>query len=508
MEVLATAAAASAQPEGDSVVDLSDMEEDGDGLSNASRERRRKTKRKAPVAEATAAAAADEAVDDAALVRAADQAEAHHALVVAKRRRAEGDAASVAPTADGEEEIQGDDVLMGQTIADLKRHPHYFRNMPAEEWTVRFSKSADQDWTAWASHRRFSGRGMPTVIPPPGAAIFVHMWPGGTLKAFMPADAPFPAESTKEAHYAFGNDLRADEEMVAWMEYLKKMEATILDQVLKHPGASANARARAADMRKEWWELRWPGMKRDIQARDRATWTPEEVALMTHPLDLPPLPFSEIRNFALANFVTRAVKCRKEPSPTDATKKVDVPGTEYAVYKRPLFHVPNKDEKADFVKRMKKQMPLFDEDWLCSLDRRIIQYVMEMAAMGDLSKMRLLTNIPLYTTNERGDSEMVESKQRGLFAENDVCYPVLTVRINCWTIKNTMGIVLQPQAVFFVREGDRSSQLALIEAMARKYPVRGGSSFASIAATRNLLMLENGSAGDAGAGAAAESFPK
>lgn len=503
MEALAAAAASTqpdAQAEGDSVVDLSDRE-DGDGLSDASRARR-KTKRKVPAVDED-----EEAKNDAALVRAADAAEAQHALVVAaKKRRAEADALSAAPMEDGEEP-PSDDVMIFQTIADLKKDPRYFRNMPAEEWRVRFSKQADQDWSAWASHPRFPGRGMPTVISPPGAAMFVHMWPGGTLKAFM-SDSPFPAESTKEAHYAYGNDLRADEEMVAWMEYLKVMETTILDQVLKHAGASAYARARATEMRKEWWELRWPGMKRDIQARDRATWTPEEVELMTHPLDPPPLPFSEIRNFALANFVTRVVKFRKEPSAKDPTRKVDVPGSEYVIYKRPLFHVPNKDERIDILQRMKKQKPLFDNEFLASLDKRIIPYVMEMAAMGNPAEMRLLTDIPLYTVNERGDNEVVESHQRSLFAEGDVCYSVLTIRINCWTIKNTMGLIPQPQAVYFVREGDRSSLLAQIEAMARKYPVRGKTAFASIAAARNLLMIENGSPGDAGAGAAAESFPK
>jgi hypothetical protein len=44
--------------------------------------------------------------------------------------------------------------------------------------------------------------------------------------------------------------------------------------------------------------------------------------------------------------------------------------------------------------------------------------------------------------------------------------------------------------------------------MARKYPVRGKSSFAAIAATRGVLMIENGSAQDMGPGAAAESFAK
>ena len=89
-----------------------------------------------------------------------------------------------------------------------------------------------------------------------------------------------------------------------------------------------------------------------------------------------------------------------------------------------------------------------------------------------------------------------------------MCYPVLTFRISCWTIKDTMNVTAQPQAVYFVREGDRSSQLAQIEALARKYPVRGKSSFAAIAATRGVLMIENGSAQDMGPGAAAESFAK
>lgn len=511
MEALAAAAVSTqvdALPEGDSVVDLSDKE-DGDGLSDASRARRKK--RKVPVAEE------DDAAADAALVRAADEAEAKHALaLVVKKQRAEGDATSVAPMEEGEE--PSDDVMMFQTIADLQRHPHYFRNMPAEEWTVRFSKPDGQDWSAWASHKRFTGRGMPTVIPPPAAAMFVHMWPGGNLGAFMAADAPFPAESTKEAHYAYANDLRANDELLAWMEYLRTVEGIILDKVLAHRGASARARALATEKRQEWWNLRWPGMKREIQARDRAVWTSEEVMLMSHPVadpsnptdpaNIPPLPFSEIRDFVLKNFITRIVKYRKEPSPTDASKKVDVPGTEYVVYKRPLFHVPNKDELVDIRKRLKKQLPLFDEEYLQSLDKRIIPYVMEMAAMGDISKMRLLTDIPLYTVNERGENEVVEPKQRSLFAENDVSYPVLTFRINCWTIKNTMTVTPQPQAVYFVREGDRSSQLAQIEALARKYPVRGKSSFASIAAARGLLMIENGNATDMGPGAAAESFAK
>jgi len=512
MEALAAAAStqADAAPEGDSVVDLSDKE-DGDGLSEASRTRRKK--RKVPAEEEEA----EEKEDDAALVRAADEAEAKHALaLVVKKQRSEADASSVAPMEDAEEPT--DDVMIFQTIADLQKHPHYFRNMPAEEWTVRFSKQDGQDWSAWASHKRFTGRGMPTVIPPPAAAMFAHMWPGGTLKAFLPSDAPFPAESTKDAHYTYANDLRANDELVAWMKYAQTVEGILLDKVLAHRGASARARAMATAKRQDWWNLRWPGMKREIQARDRATWTPEEVALMSHPVvdpsdptnpaNIPPLPFSEIRDFVLKNFITRLIKFRKEPSPTDASKKIDVPGTEYIVYKRPLFHVPNKEELADVRMRLKKQLPLFDEDWLRSLDRRIIPYVMEMAEMGDPSKMRLLTDIPLYTVNERGENEVVEPKQRSLFAENDVCYPVLTFRISCWTIKDTMNVTAQPQAVYFVREGDRSSQLAQIEALARKYPVRGKSSFAGIAAARGLLMIENGNAQDMGPGAAAESFAK
>lgn len=523
MEELAAAGPAHAGPAEDPHVRLSDGEavddeEASDALSAASLARRRTGKlRKVKPDDSVAEGAAAGDIDDAAMVNAANEAEAKHALVVANRKhRPVNDSDSLIDYGDEEGELMGgSEFNVNVALKDLSKNPHYFRNMPVEEWTVRFRPNkhktmANQpDWTAWPSHACFSSDRLPYILPPPAPALFPHMWPGGNLAKFCSPDEQFPAESTKDAHFSFGHNLNYNEETKAWKNYVIRMEEIILDKILAHEQASQQARQKAANARKDYWPLKWAAWKREIQAKDMNAWTDEERKLMAFGGTTPPIPFSELKPYILENCVTRSVKFRRIPDPNNPGGKINEPGTEYMMYKRPMFHVPNEEEKKELVARQNEHKPMFDMEYLESLDKRIVPYVLDMAAQGDLSRCRLLTEIPLIQPSREG--YIVPSYERHLFLRNDFCHPMLLPRINLWTVKETMGLKWQPHAVLWYGAPPASNPKDQIIRLIQQFPVRGGDDFRTIAPARKaLLAIEAPSDNktDAGAGAAAESFPQ